>query len=306
MWFRNLLVYRLARPIPLDSERFEAALTAKLARQCGSQESSTYGFIAPLGKGEMAPLLHAGQGFWLIATRKEERLLPSSVVRDQLQEKIEEIEAQQMRKVYKKERDQLKEEILQTLRPHAFIRKSITLAAIDPLQGVIFVDTASTKKAEELLSTLREALGSLPVRPLSLKQAPSATLTQWLQARQATPDLHLLDECELRDTHEEGGSVRCKRQDLTSEEIQQHLAAGKRVTQLALSWQDKLSFILDDKLSFRRLRFEALLQEQAEQESNDDELAQQDASFILMMLTLRAFLPELIEAMGGEDQPQES
>lgn len=305
MWFRNLLVYRLVRTVPLDPETLEAALTHKPARPCASQEPSTYGFVAPFGKGEDAPLVHVSSGFLLLAARKEERMLPSSVIRDRLQDKIDEIEAQQMRKVYKKERDQLKDEILQSLLPHAFIRKSTTFAAIAPALGLILVDSASSKKAEDLLSTLREALGSLPVRPLSLKVAPSATLTQWLQDRHAAQDLHLLDECELRDSHEDGGSVRCKGQDLLSEEIQQHLEAGKRVTQLKLAWQDKLSFVLDDKLVFKRLRFEDLLQEQAEQDGGEDDLAQQDASFALMMLTFSAFIPALIEAMGGEDLPQD-
>ena len=114
----------------------------------------------------------------------------------------------------------------------------------------------------------------------------------------------VLDECELRDTHEDGGVVRCKRQDLTSDEIQQHMEAGKQVTQLSLAWQDKLSFVLDDKLIIKRLRFEELLQDQAEQDGGDDALAQQDASFLLMMMTFREFLPALFEAFGGEEVPQ--
>ena len=89
-----------------------------------------------------------------------------------------------------------------------------------------------------------------------MKVAPTATLTDWVKTQEAAGDFHVLDECELRDTHEDGGVVRCKRQDLTSEEIQLHLTAGKLVTQLSLAWSDKLSFVLDDKLAVKRLRFE--------------------------------------------------
>src|SRR5690606_3810888 len=92
MFFRNLLMYRLSPDYRLDVEALPKALAEKPARPCGSQELSTYGFVAPLGKGEDASLLHACQGFLLIAARKEERMLPSSVVRDALQEKIEAIE----------------------------------------------------------------------------------------------------------------------------------------------------------------------------------------------------------------------
>jgi recombination associated protein RdgC len=304
MWFRNLLVYRLTQDIPFDADALETALSAKPARSCASQELSTYGFIAPFGKGDDAPLVHVSGDFLLIAARKEERILPGSVVRDALKDKVDEIEAEQMRKVYKKERDQLKDEIVQTFLPRAFIRKSATFAAIAPKQGLILVDSASAKRAEDLLSTLREAIGSLPVRPLTVKIAPGATMTDWVKTQQAAADFHVLDECELRDTHEDGGVVRCKRQDLTSDEIQLHMTSGKQVTLLSLAWQDKLSFMLDDKLVVKRLRFEDLLQDQAEQDGGDDALGQQDASFTLMMLTPVDFLPALFEALGGEEMPQ--
>ncbi|WP_426245553.1 recombination-associated protein RdgC [Pseudomonas sp. TWR3-1-1] len=304
MWFKNLLIYRLTQDLPFDAQVLETALATKLARACSSQELATYGFVAPFGKGEDAPLVHVSQDFLLIAARKEERILPGSVVRDALKEKVDEIEAEQMRKVYKKERDQLKDEIIQAFLPRAFIRRSATFAAIAPKQGLILVNASSPKRAEDLLSTLREVVGSLPVRPLAVKVAPSATMTEWVKTQKAADNFFVLDECELRDTHEDGGIIRCKRQDLTSDEIQLHLSTGKVVTQLSLAWQDKLSFVLDDKLVVKRLKFEDLLQDEAEQNGGDDDLGQQDASFTLMMLTFGEFLPQLFEALGGEEVPQ--
>lgn len=304
MWFRNLLVYRLTQDLPFVADELQAALAAKPARPCASQELTTYGFVAPFGKGEDAPLVHVSQDFILIAARKEDRILPGSVVRDALKEKVDEIEAEQMRKVYKKERDQIKDEIIQAFLPRAFIRRSTTYAAIAPKQGLILVNSASPKRAEDLLSTLREALGSLPVRPLTVKMAPTAVLTEWVKTQQAADHFTVLDECELRDPQEDGGIIRCKRQDLTSDEIQLHLSTGKQVTQLSLAWQDKLSFVLDEKMIVKRLRFEDLLQDQAEQDGGDDDLGQQDASFTLMMLTFGELLPQLFDALGGEETPQ--
>jgi len=304
MWFKNLLPYRLTQDIQFDAEALETALATKPARPCASQELTTYGFVAPFGKGEDAPLVHVSGDFMLIAARKEERILPGSVVRDAVKEKIDEIEAEQMRKVYKKERDQIKDEIIQAFLPRAFIRRSMIFAAIAPRLGMILVNSASAKRAEDLLSTLREVMGSLPVRPATVKIAPVATMTDWVKSQQAAEGFYVLDECELRDTAEDGGIVRCKRQDLTGEEIQLHLSTGKVVTQLALAWQDKLSFILDDKMVIKRLKFEELLQEQAEQDAGDEAAQQFDASFQLMMMTFAEFLPVLFEALGGEEIPQ--
>ncbi|AFO51577.1 recombination-associated protein RdgC [Pseudomonas putida] len=304
MWFKNLLTYRLTQEVPFEPEALEAALASKPARPCASQELTTYGFVAPFGKGEDAPLVHVSGEYLLIAARKEERILPSSVVNDAVKEKVEEIETEQMRKVYKKERDQIKDEIIQAFLPRAFIRRSMIFAAIAPRLGVILVNSASAKRAEDLLSTLREVMGSLPVRPATVKIAPVATMTDWVKSQQAAEGFYVLDECELRDTAEDGGIVRCKRQDLTGEEIQLHLSTGKAVTQLALAWQDKLSFILDDKMVIKRLKFEELLQEQAEQDGGDEAAQQFDASFQLMMMTFAEFLPVLFEALGGEEIPQ--
>ncbi|AEJ11925.1 recombination-associated protein RdgC [Pseudomonas plecoglossicida] len=304
MWFKNLLTYRLTQEVPFEPEALEAALASKPARPCASQELTTYGFVAPFGKGEDAPLVHVSGEYLLIAARKEERILPSSVVNDAVKEKVEEIETEQMRKVYKKERDQIKDEIIQAFLPRAFIRRSMIFAAIAPRLGVILVNSASAKRAEDLLSTLREVMGSLPVRPATVKIAPVATMTEWVKSQEAAEGFYVLDECELRDTAEDGGIVRCKRQDLTGEEIQLHLSTGKVVTQLALAWQDKLSFILDDKMVIKRLKFEELLQEQAEQDGGDEAAQQFDASFQLMMMTFAEFLPVLFEALGGEEIPQ--
>lgn len=302
-FFRNALIYRLTQS--LDWNNLQAALESKPHREPASQEMSTYGFIPPFNLGDQSPLVQtvAGQRVYqLIAAKKTERILPGSVVRDALKQKIDEIEKSQMRKVYKKEKDQLKDEIVQAFLPRSFLKHKTTFALL--LDDMIIVDASSARQAEDLLSTLREALGSLPARPLAVKLAPSATFTDWMKRQQASNGLHLLDECELRDTHEDGGIVKCKRQDLGSDEVQEHLAAGKLVTKLSLAYSDKLSFLIDDKLAIKRIRFEDLLQEQAEQDGGDDAASVAVASLAIMAGTFAEFIPSLLEALGGEDIPQ--
>ena len=300
--FRNLTIYRLTENIEFDANALQAMLAEKPARACANQELNTYGFVAPIAKGEDAPLVHVSSGFIQIACRKEERILPSSVVKDALAEKLEQIETEQQRKVYKKERDQLKDEIIQAFLPRAFVRRDTTQAAIMPQQGLILVNTSSSKKAEDLLSTLRDVMGTLPVVPMRTKLAPSTTMTDWIRTQSATGDFTLLDSALLEDTCEGGGKIVATGQDLTSAEIQALLATGMRVTQLSLAWQDKLTFVLDDALVIKGLKFSDLLQEQAAKDGDDNDLLQADASFTLMMLTLVQFIPALAEALGGVDQ----
>lgn len=296
IFFRNAIAYRLTQAVEITHD-----LLAKQAhRQPSARELSTAGFVAPLGAELCLPVACSTCHVTIIAMQTSERMLPASVVRDELKAKIAKIEAEQMRKVYKEERDQLKDDIIQSLLPQAFIRHKVIRAAI--IGSLILVETTSSKQAEKLLTLLREALGSLPCRPVNVKQAPVASFTEWLKADSIGRDFNLLHDCELVGLDD--GKVKINRLDLTSEEVQNHLATGKLVTKLALSWGDKLSFVLDDKLTLRRIRFDDLLQEQAEQDGGDDQAGQVIASYAIMAGTFAELFADLLDVLGGEDVPE--
>jgi recombination associated protein RdgC len=304
MFFKNVIAYRLTQTIAFDVAELEELLAGKAHREPASQELSTYGFVSPFKNALVETALAPSGEYLLIAAKKTERILPGNVIRDELKKKVDAIEFEQQRKIYKKERDQIKDEIIQEFLPRAFLRSKVTHALIMPAAGLVLVDASSPKVAEDILSTLREVLGSLPVRPLSVKIAPVATMTDWVKVQKAADDFFVLDECEMRDTHEDGGTVKCKGQDLTSNEIEGHIATGKLVTKLSLAWKDKFSFMLDDKLVIKRLRFEDLLQDQAEADGGDDAHGQLVASLIIMAGAFVEFFPALLDALGGEELPQ--
>jgi recombination associated protein RdgC len=310
MWFRNLTTYRLTQPLTISQGELEEALNKKLARECANQEISTFGFVSPFepketDRTDASPSLsHWSNNAFLIAARSETKNLPGQVVRDELEAKVKSIEAEQIRKIYKKERDQLKDEIIQALLPRAFIKRSTIFAYFDLDSGLVYVDSASPKKAEDILSTLREAIGSLPLRPVSVKIAPSATMTEWLKLKKSAENFIVLGNCTLTDSQDDGGSVKLKDQDLTSEEVALHLAAGKQVTSLALAYEQTMSFVLSDRLIITKLRYEDLLLDQAIKDGGDDKKTQLDAAFTLMVLNNRKFYPLFLEALGGEDLPQ--
>lgn len=166
----------------MDANPFEKALGEKSVRLCASQELTTYSLTAPFGKGLDALLVHVGQDFFLISTRREERILPGSTAHNASKERVGEIETQQVYKAYKKERDRLKDGIVRTLLSCVFIRRSNIFATIVPNLDLILVDSAGVKKAEDLFPTPREVLSSLLVRPLSMEIASTATLTDRVKA----------------------------------------------------------------------------------------------------------------------------
>lgn len=298
MWFKNLLIYRFSSPFSLDLETLESQLEEQAFTPCGKRDTSKYGWVSPMG--EHSELLsHSANGKTLLCTRREEKIIPASVIRERVEEKAAEIEAREDRKLFRKEKESLKEEVMFDCLPQAFTRSSKTYAYIDPKNGWFIVDASSAKKAEDLCSLLRDSLGSLPVIPVQTSESPSVIMTSWLRGEDAPAKLDILDECEMREPGEDGSIIRCKRQDLFGDEVGSHLDNGKLVHKLAVDWNEQLKLLLNDDLSVKRLKFcEALLTE-AEDAGSEDPAAKLDADFALMSATLTDFLPQLLNYFGG-------
>ncbi len=300
MWFKNLRIYRLTKPFEFSPEELHERLSEKTSRPCAGLEPSTYGWSAPLGR-KSEQLTHAANGYIMLCSRKEEKVLPAAVVREFLAEKVAHIEEEQARTVRRNEKEELRQEILVDLLPKAFSKSSRTYAYIDPKASWLVVDAASATKAEELVSLLRETLGTLPAIPATVLSAPASILTNWLNGLNVPANYVIEDQCELRDPNAEGAVIRCTKQDLLSDEIQVHLKAGKQATKLAIEWNEHLTCVLCDDLSIKRLRFMDILQE-ASADEGIDEASRFDADFALMALELSRFIPSMIDAFGGEDR----
>ncbi len=302
MWFKNLALYRFSEPFTLVAEELEEKLNDKRFHPCGNHDEFSLGWTFPIASSEEQLVYRSGH-FMMICLKKEEKVIPTAVINEMLQEKIAEIEEKEARKLPRKERSTVKDELIFELLPRAFSFSKKTYAYIDPKGGWIIIDAASANKAEDLLSHLRKSIGSLPVVPVNTVDNPTIIMTQWLIDNKSVPqDLTIEDECELRSTEEEGGIIRCKRHNLSLPEITNHLDNGKQVIKLAVNWTDRLSFIIDENLAVKRLKFLDLIQDQAANTDADGEYAQFELDFSIMSLELANFLPRLVEIFGGENK----
>ena len=301
LWFKNLMVYRLSRDVSLRAEEMEKQLDAYTFTPCGSQDMAKTGWVSPMGSQGDA-LTHTTNGQIILCARKEEKILPTPVVKQALEAKIFKLEAEQGRKLKKTEKDSLKDEVLHSLLPRAFSRFNQTMMWIDTVNNLIMVDCASAKKAEDTLALLRKSLGSLPVVPLTLENPIELTLTEWVRSGNPAQGFQLLDEAELKAILEDGGVIRAKKQDLVCDEIAVHIEAGKLVTKLALDWQQRIQFVMCDDGSIKRLKFCDELRDQNEDIEREDVAGRFDADFILMTGELAALIKNLVEGLGGEAQ----
>ena len=301
LWFKNLMVYRLNRDVALNADEMEKQLSAFAFTPCGSQDMAKTGWVSPMGS-HSESLTHAVNGQIMICARKEEKILPSPVLKQELQAKIDKLEGEQHRKLKKTEKDSLKDEVLHSLLPRAFSRFNQTNMWIDTVNSLIMVDAASAKRAEDMLALLRKSLGSLPVVPLTMESPIELTLTEWVRSGELPAGFIIQDEAELKAILEEGGVIRCKKQNLISDEIAVHIEAGKLVTKLAVDWQERIQLVLADDGSLKRLKFADTLRDQNDDIDRDDFAQRFDADFILMTSELAALISNTIEALGGEAQ----
>lgn len=300
MWFRDLQIYRLPTPWQIDL----AALEEQLARgpfvPCPSNQPSSRGWTSPRRDGA---LVFALGGQWLIALTTEERQLPASAINQEVKARAAVIEEQQGYLPGRKQLKELRKRVTEELMPRAFTRCRNTFVWIDPQNGWFCVNASSPAKAEEVIEHLRRCLDEFPLAMPHTKLSPQSVMADWLAGGDAPAGFTIDRDCELKAAGEEKSAVRYVKHPLDGDEIAReikaHLASGKLPTKLALTWDDRISFVLTERLAIKRLAFLDLLKEQAEKsaENADDQF---EADFALMTGELGRFLPQLVEVLGGE------
>ena len=296
MFFRNLTVFRFDPALKKAFDQIEETLDEFRLKPVGPVEPMSRGFVSPFGRDRPALSHRIGAGLWL-TLGGEDRLLPSSVVHEELQRKLVQMEEQQGRKPGGRARKRLKEDIIHELLPRAFVRPSRLDAWLDMDLGVVAVDSSSRKAAEGFVTELRHALGSFPALPLNAESSPRALMTGWIAGEPLPEGFAIGDEAELRDPIDGGAVVKYQRQELLSDEVARHLEAGKQVSRLALSFDEHVSFVLGEDLVLRKLKFLDGAVEDLENSERDSLEAELDARFALMSAELAKLFVALERAL---------
>lgn len=300
MWFKHLHLYRLHDAPELDAATLEEALAEQAARPLGGQDPRRLGWTFPGGRADTARL-HELQGQRLLSALRQERLLPASVVKEEVDERAAEVETREGRKLRRQEKITIKEQVVEELLPRAFVRSQKIDLWWDTRRRLIGINASSRTRAEELLDLLRETLGSLKVTPLATQVMPMRAMTQWLTDPASRPaDLVLGDQVELKAKGDDG-VLRARQVDLDSDEIQQLLESGRQASKLAVEVEGRLSFVLHDDLALKSIRFgDALIDEANASDDDDDALLRLDTDFVLMAQALGENTERLIAWLGGE------
>jgi len=298
MWFKNLKIYRFTSDFKFDEAQLQNQLESMSFKTCNSQEIQSMGWVSPIPKSEH--LFHQGNNAFWFSLKREQKLLPASVINNELAQKVGELEAESGSPIPKKAQKDLKEEITMRLLPRAFSKFSVIHGFVSIDQQVVVVDASSDASAEVFLACLRKCVGSLPVVPFA-KTQQQQILTSWLM-QDAPEGFEILDEAEFQSSADDGGIIRCKKQDLDAEEVLGHIQAGKLVHKLAVSYQDRLSCIIAEDVSVKRLKFTDLVMDENENIDKDDIAAKLDADFVLFTSEIKGFIKDLQTAFALDEE----
>lgn len=304
--FKSASFFRIASDFVLPPlEALEEALQASRFIPCGATQPESSGWVAPRGNKSIALVEAVGRQV-IVQLGTERRPLPASAIKDALEARIEKYRQETGRdRVSAKIRKEIREEVILDLLPRAFTKRSSITLWIDPVNKFLMVDSGSLTGTDQAVSHLVEVLSGMPgagpgigVKPVPTALSAAVAMAHWLASREAPLRFTVDRDCELKMPDDQKSAVRYSRHTLEIDEVAAHIAAGKTPTQLAMTWNDRVSFMLTDSAQIRKIRLLDVVRDSAPENGKDDDGFDADAAILTGELS--ALIPDLLQALGGE------
>lgn len=288
MWFKNLHVFKLGTAALPSARKLEEALSKKAFVPALPSEAQSIGW-APSAPG-FGDLVHQVGDHLLLKLRQERKVMPAGAVNQAVEGLASKVEQQQGFKPGRKQRKELKEQVIDDMLPKAFSTVKDTLVWIDLDEGRLVVDTGSASTCDAVIGLLAKSLDPFPLLPLHLNNSPAWAMTRGLHDQELDDPFTIDQEAEMVSASETRASVKWSRQTAGPQEVAGHVLQGKQCVKLAMTWNDRVSFVLTDAFVIKRVTPLDVLRENREF----------DADFTLMAGEMSALLTDLIAMHGGE------
>ncbi len=293
--FKNAIIYRIDQWDRPALSEFEERMEAAAFTECGATQQESAGWVAPSNE-KGAALIESIGGQIIVKLCTETKAVPGSVIKTQLDKRLDKIADETGRRPKGKAAKELKEEILLELLPRAFPKRSSTLVWIDTKGRTVLIDAGSTRTADKVATRLIEVMGGGLMLSLAHTQiSPATAMAHWLASKEAPAGFSIDRQCELKQPDSEKSTVRYARHTLDIDEVGEHIKQGKLPTQLEMTWASRVSFVLTESMALKRIRLlDVVLEGQAETDADAF-----DTDVAITTGELGRLIPALIEALGG-------
>lgn len=291
MWFKNCHIYRLSNSFEHSPEQLAELLESKRFSSVGRQDDEKVGWVSPLNR-NFEHLVHVANGCILLCMRKEQKVIPASMVKESVEERVFEIEEKEARKVYGKERSALKEDILSILKPKALSKSSHTFAYIDTRKGYLVVNAGSSSVADSFIQLLIDCLGTLGAVALMGEENPAQIMNRWLL--EGLPEgWGLTGQYEFKDPKDER-VAKFKDNESENSLLGELMEDGYWLQKIGIRYKEQFRAVIGQDLQIKSIKFEDELVKENEDIDDSDQYARFDADLVLMTQTLAEFIGEII------------
>lgn len=293
MWFKQVSLFQFSKPFSISASELESLLKPLAFTPCLPSFASSIGWTSPLGN-ENKQLVYGTKRFLLIALQFEEKILPATVVRQAVLEKIAEIEEREARKVRGKEKESIKDEIIQTLLPRAFSKKSVVMAYLDLDKQLVVINSSTPSRVERFIAFFKRAIAPADLHAIEVKK-PVDLMTDWLKGEALPRHFEIGQTCVLRDPQQETRMIRCQNQNLFAANIQAFLKENCEALSLGLIWKEQVKVTLTSGFALRGIKFQEEVLSLAESDYTETTEQRFDADFVLMTELLSQLLADLLQ-----------
>ena len=286
--FKSATIYRIAGDLSFD--------TLPAFEPCSASQQKTSGWVPPRGHAN-GPLHEFVAGQYILKLMIETKAVPAEVIGRKVDEMAAEIESITGRKPGKKQRKQIKDDALIYLLPMAFQKRTAVFVWIDPANKLLVIDSASKPRCDDVVTALISSIDGLVLQMVNTHRSPTSSMASWLQEQEGPQHFTIDRECELKATDESGAVVKYGSHALDIDEVAAHVAQGKLPTKLAMTWDDRVSFVLTEAMTLKKIEIldVALLDDKV---TTDDDAF--DADVTISTGELSTLIVDLIDALGGE------
>jgi recombination associated protein RdgC len=293
MWFKNIQLYQFQKPIAYKPEQLEEQLQHDPFSPCTALSPISAGFVAPISQNADDPLVFAQQGYMCFCVKIQEKLLPPSVLREQHQIKVKEVEDKLGNRISRGERQRIKEELEHTLLTQAFSRSSYVYMFINTHTQQLFIDTCSNRKLQIIHKLINPVFASYYLSPYDLV-SPSSVLTDWIRNKDYPASLNVLNRCTLQDIKTPKAKISMTHINVFDDNVEQLLDEHNHITQLKINWEEKINFTIKQDFSITQIQFMTEIKDLAKDGMSETEAERFAADFFIMAETLSQFIADFL------------
>jgi recombination associated protein RdgC len=296
--FKHATLYTLqADWSVINQAHLEERLGNAQFQPCGKTQAKSLGFAPPRGD-EFNPLVEKVGHHYILMFSVATRSAPGQALKERVDELAEQVERNTGRKPGKKGLRELREQATLDLMPRAFPKRANLMMWIDTKKSRLVVASSTIAKADEAASSLVKALeGQISVQQLHTQSSVIECMAHWLAESEPPRDFSLDRECELKSQDQMKSVVRYDRHNLELDEVREHiLTRGKTPTKLAMTWNSRVSFVINDRLQVTKIK---LLDVVMEGQRKDNAQEAFDADCSIATAELSGLIGDLVFALGG-------